>query len=327
MFTAVVWDPTRGEELLRFDVPDAEVTQCQWSTDGRCLAASGADGTILIWDASAGYDFLNSQEYVWEQMRAQQKEVTELLGTDREADALPLLVRTLETLKTTLGPEHEETALIMHKLAHVYQHVGRLPEAVALFEQSLAKQKVVPGPDATSTLRYMTCLAEAYQEAGRWNTGRLDEAIVACRAAIRLRPHSAEAHNNLARFLATCPDPKVRDPVWAVELARKAIELAPQQSENWNTLGVAHYRGGDWKATVAALEKSMELANGGNSFDWLFLAMAHWKLGHNDEARAWYDKAAAWKAKNLPQPENGELRRFRAEAEALMGPADIFARP
>ena len=150
--TVRVWDPTRGEELLRFDVPDAEVTQCQWSPDGRRLAAAGADGTILIWDASAGYQFLKSQEYVREQMRAQQKEAQEFWDTDRKADALPLLERTLETLKTTLGPDHEETVHIMHNLAHVYQHVGRFPEAVALFEQSLAKQKAVPGPDASFTL-------------------------------------------------------------------------------------------------------------------------------------------------------------------------------
>jgi hypothetical protein len=94
---------------------------------------------------------------------------------------------------------------------------------------------------------------------------------------------------------------------------------------------VAHYRAEDWEASVAALEKSMELDNGGRSINWFFLAMAHWKLGHNHEARAWYDKAAAWDAKNLPQPKKEELRRFRAEAEALMGladlPADVFARP
>ena len=75
----------------------------------------------------------------------------------------------------------------------------------------------------------------------------------------------------------------------------------------------------------------MELAKGGDAFDWFFLAMAHWRLGHKDEARAWYDKAAAWDAKNLPPPENEELRRFRAEAAALLGvndlPEDVFARP
>ncbi len=65
-----------------------------------------------------------------------------------------------------------------------------------------------------------------------------------------------------------------------------------------------------------ALEKSMELGKGGISFDWFFLAMAHWQLGKKDEARQWYDKAVPWMEKN--NPKNEELRRFRAEAAALL---------
>ena len=56
---------------------------------------------------------------------------------------------------------------------------------------------------------------------------------------------------------------------------------------------MAHYRAGDWKASLTALEKSMELRKGGDSFDWFFLAMAHWQLGEKDEAREWYDRAVA----------------------------------
>jgi hypothetical protein len=48
---------------------------------------------------------------------------------------------------------------------------------------------------------------------------------------------------------------------------------------------VAHYRAGDWKAAVAALDRSEQLLKGGNACNWLFLAMAHWKLGQHDEAR------------------------------------------
>jgi hypothetical protein len=167
--TVRVWDPARGEELLRLDVPNAEVTQCRWSPDGRLLAASGADGAILIWDASAGYDFLNSQESVREQMRAQQDEAMKLWGTDRKADAIPLLTRLLETLKTTLGPDHVETVRCMLRLAHSYELVGRFTDAVALFEQVLAKVKAMPEPEASLTLQLMTDLAAAYQNVGRFD--------------------------------------------------------------------------------------------------------------------------------------------------------------
>jgi hypothetical protein len=45
--------------------------------------------------------------------------------------------------------------------------------------------------------------------------------------------------------------------------------------------------------------------------------MARWQLGDKDQARKWYQQADAWMRKN--QPNNAELRRFRAEAAALLG--------
>jgi Flp pilus assembly protein TadD len=87
----------------------------------------------------------------------------------------------------------------------------------------------------------------------------------------------------------------------------------------WNTLGVAQYRNGDCKAAIEALNKSVQLSKEGdsNSFDFFFLAMAHWQQGEKDKARAWYEKAVAWMDKNRPQDE--ELKRFRSEAMALLG--------
>jgi tetratricopeptide (TPR) repeat protein len=103
----------------------------------------------------------------------------------------------------------------------------------------------------------------------------------------------------------------------AVALANKAIKLAPNEGANWNTLGVALYRAGNFKAAIEALNKSMELHKGGVSFDWFFLAMAHWQLDNKADARQWYDKAVAWAEKHAPRDE--ELRRFRAEAAKVLG--------
>jgi tetratricopeptide (TPR) repeat protein len=149
-----------------------------------------------------------------------------------------------------------------------------------------------------------------------YRQGKQDEAIACYLKAVEVDPKSAGPHNDLAWFLATGPDPKFRDPKRAVELAKKAVELAPKEGNYWNTLGTAHYRAGDWKATVAALDKSGELRKGGDSFDWFFLAMAHWQLGEKEEARKWYDRAVAWMDKNNPSDE--ELRRFREEAAKLL---------
>src|SRR5262249_28229329 len=133
---------------------------------------------------------------------------------------------------------------------------------------------------------------------------------------LELAPESALPCNNLAWLLATCPEPKFRDCEKAVQLAKKVVALAPKEGEHWKTLGVAHYRAGNWEEAVAALDKSMQFRNGGDSFDWFFLSMAHWQLGEKDKARQRYDQAVQWMEKN--QPNNGELRRFHAEAAELL---------
>ena len=60
----------------------------------------------------------------------------------------------------------------------------------------------------------------------------------------------------------------------------------------------------------------MQLRNGGDSYDWFFLAMAHWRLGEKEKGRQWFDGAVQWMDKNMPK--GSELGRFRAEAAELM---------
>src|SRR5262249_26235630 len=149
-----------------------------------------------------------------------------------------------------------------------------------------------------------------------WQSGQTQKAAEIFDQLLKLQPASADACNSLAWLLATCPEEKLRNPRWAVELARKGVELAPKARGIWNTLGAALYRAGDWQAAIQALEKSMELSKGGNSFDWFFLAMARWQLGEKDKAREFYDRAVQWMEKN--RPKNEELHRFRAEASELL---------
>jgi tetratricopeptide (TPR) repeat protein len=53
-----------------------------------------------------------------------------------------------------------------------------------------------------------------------------------------------------------------------------------------------------------------------DAYTGFFLAMAHWRLGQNEEARQSYDQAIAWMEKNAK--DNLDLLRIRAEAEDLM---------
>ncbi len=109
--------------------------------------------------------------------------------------------------------------------------------------------------------------------------------------------------------MANHSDPNLRDP-------KRAVELAPQSTWAWQCLGWVQYRAGKWKASIAALELSDKLQEGGtgDAFQWLFLAMAQRQLGDRGAANRWYDKAAQTE-QVLPE----ELRCFQAEAEQLLG--------
>jgi tetratricopeptide (TPR) repeat protein len=120
--------------------------------------------------------------------------------------------------------------------------------------------------------------------------------------------------------LATCPDANLRDAGRAVELDRKAVELEPKQAFYWQTLGFAEYRAGNWESAIAALEKVKALGSPGDSLEWFPLAMAHWQLGHKEEARKHYEHAILWFHTN--DPYSAELLRLCTETEELLG---IFA--
>jgi tetratricopeptide (TPR) repeat protein len=146
--------------------------------------------------------------------------------------------------------------------------------------------------------------------------GQEQDALKDYQKAIELSPTSPIAQNALAWFLATCADAHLRNPKLAVALAKKAAAVSPT-GIHWNTLGVCHYRVADYKAALTALQKAVQLRNGGNGSDWFFLAMVHWQLNHKDQAQKAYERAVGWMAKHAPQDE--QQRRFRTEAAELLG--------
>jgi eukaryotic-like serine/threonine-protein kinase len=177
----------------------------------------------------------------------------------------------------------------------------------------LPKYPASGGDDRKPLRVHVTQLPRAYVRSREW-----DKAIEAYARAIEVEPTDAESLNNLAWLLATCPELKVRAAAKAVALAQKAVDLDPKDGSYWNTLGVARYRAGDCKAAVAALLRSKELLGEKElAFNAFFLAMAHWQLGNDKEARAWLDDALNWMKKNKPQDE--ELQRFRTEAARVFG--------
>jgi tetratricopeptide (TPR) repeat protein len=151
--------------------------------------------------------------------------------------------------------------------------------------------------------------------------------------------------DNIACLLATCPDAEIRDPKRAVEFATRAVQSTQKRPDRaWfccSTLGVAHYRSGDWERATEALNRARAVKSqflrsggpiptyllvrkGGDSRDLFFLAMAQWQCGNKEQGRRWYDEAVVWMEQNWPK--DAQLHRLRAEAGELLGVKD-GARP
>jgi predicted Zn-dependent protease len=208
----------------------------------------------------------------------------------------------------------------MHNLALTYAKLGRQADALKLREEVMPLMQAKVGSDHPITIRSMAALAASYTLAGREVEAlKLSEETVALSQAKLgpTHPDTLDYMKRLASLLATCRDAKSRDPARAVELAKKVVEEMPNDGQLWHTLGVAHFRASNWQASVAALHRAMELRKGGDSFDFLFLAMAQWQLGNKDEARQRYDRVVAWMSKN--DPKNESLTRLRSEAAELLG--------
>ena len=203
-------------------------------------------------------------------------------------------------------------------LAAMLAHVGRRTEAAEIYDRATCTAdrlltRFRNQPDAerewlATAIAVTQFAAPADRPAAERSFQRLRE----------FEPVHGQSLNELAWYLVTNSDPCFVDPARAVGLAGKAVAVAPDEGQYWNTLGVARYRAGDWAGAVAALEESRRLLGTEfESFNTFFLALAHGRLGDRDAARLWYDRAVVWMDRH--RPKDDELRRFRLEAEAMMG--------
>ncbi len=166
-------------------------------------------------------------------------------------------------------------------------------------------------------------------------------AIPDLEASLSLQPDSpvirgwlADCCNNRAWELADGPE------AWrhldrALELCGRAVALMPGEAAPLNTMGVIQYRAGRYDEAIATLERSLAAGSGQfDGFDLFFLAMAHHRLGHPEEARACFDRGLRWLADphGLNERNTKEIAGIRAEAEKVLAgpggelPEDVFAR-
>jgi WD40 repeat protein len=341
--TIKLWDLATGQEVFSLR---AQANVIAWSPDSWRLASGGDDGVVKIWNGSAGRqvakpDPLANQARERERTGRKHLSMAEFftdanrLPEAEEAYRQALGVQDGLILEFPDAPQYRANLAWTHRaLGDLLRRMGRPGDALQAYRQALAIGEELAAEDSSD--EYLRSVQETHMQLARLYTELhvFGKAAEHYREAVGLgstgpdsKPRDRrkmlpvpDTKNDVAWFLATCPDRQFRDPDQAVKLAEELIRSGPTRGDYWNTLGVAQYRAGNWKAAVGAMEKSMKLQKSANASIGFFLAMAHWQLGDKDEARQWYDQVVEWMNKNKPQDE--ELRRFRAEAEELLGSKD-----
>ena len=228
----------------------------------------------------------------------------------------------LDIERRVLGPEHPDTLLTMHALAKSLAKLGKAEQSHSLFEQTLEIQCRVMGPEHPHTLSTSFDLA-----IGLWNQGKHAEALARLVRVVDAdrrvlgpdHPSTRDAKYTYVELLVTSPDASDRDRAQGLELARKAVELSPDDEMDRYYLGWVQYRVGDWKGCLESLGKMK-----GGTDDTFFEAMAHWQLGEKARARIVFDKADPWLRGYEPRfvgghPRPDVLRQIRDEAAVLLG--------
>jgi tetratricopeptide (TPR) repeat protein len=225
-------------------------------------------------------------------------------------EAIPIWRKAIEiNPKSVLA--HCELGTALHEMARRTGEKGLLDEAIASYRKAI---EINPKADVAQY-----DIGVALEQKGLW-----DEAIACYRRAMDLQPKDPDYIQHLAGLLANCPDLKYRDPNQAMSLARKGMELAPENANSWLILGAAHYRLGEFKAALEALDKGMalseKLAPSRKPYSSLFmLAMTHWQLGDKDLALSWFRNGVErMESKDSTRRNEPLLISIRAETAALL---------
>jgi eukaryotic-like serine/threonine-protein kinase len=141
-------------------------------------------------------------------------------------------------------------------------------------------------------------------------------------------PITAQAASEVAWACVLAPD-AITDSEAPVRLAEAAIRDATGSDKvsYLNTLGAALYRSGRFDEAIRRLEEGIRLQGGeGLPSAWAFLAMAHHRLGHRDQARRWLDRLRERQPSSGPDRfwDELEVRLLRSEAEAVIHYDPVF---
>jgi WD40 repeat protein/Flp pilus assembly protein TadD len=335
-----VFDARTGQEVFTLKAP-VPLRIPVFSADGARIAAPsdptrGGDGTVRIWTAPTDVPAWQAERrqaladgmLTWHRTQADQS-----LGSGQWFAAAFHLGR-LSEAEPASGLHHHRRGLALAYLA-------RTAEAEEEFEKALLWKNDLPEfaqADAHAQLARWEPAARLYAKItkGRntppfiWYRHALlclhlgDRAGYSAACATMLKRFGKvkdpSVANQIAWTCALAPD-ALADLTLAVDLTRMAVRTNPKEWAMHNTLGAVLYRAGQDADAIKELNKAIRLnPAGGTVHDFLFLAMAHHRLGKPADARSWLEKAAQAHAKQVPAfwADRLEWQLLHREAETLL---------
>jgi tetratricopeptide (TPR) repeat protein len=327
--TVRLWDLSGGQELHTLRGHKGPVLSVAFHAGGRSLASSGTDGTVRLWDAATGQEMRVLRGHA-DQVPAVAFSPD---GRRLASGGLDHMIKIwdLDSGQETLTLRGDGT--IVYSVAFspngrwlasagVGQEI-QLWDAAADQGREQALREWTAAPE--QVLAWHRHEAAACAEAREWAAAvwHLDRLIAAEPAAWPLRQRRGLAHMELSqwnRYQKACaelvarldraPDAeRVNAVVWMCALGPDALRdftlplqriegVAGSEPGNYvyqNTLGAALYRAGRTGEAIQHLHKALELHGaGGTAWDHFFLALAHQRLGHEDEARHWLATGVRW---------------------------------
>jgi tetratricopeptide (TPR) repeat protein len=278
----------------------------------------------------------------------QQYEEAQVKAQKRPEEAIPLFRAAITTWEELIGKmgDQDFDAAAQPQLATAYLELGdaqrrsgKRADAEASFQKSIeyGKKAVAHAPDrplprhnldvARASLEELheesleaeanrLCAEESFAEAiDLWHR-KIEEQEERLRAgtdrdlATRLL---ASRLDRLAWVLTHCPDPRLRDAKAAVTHASRAAKLCPDRTNYWFTLALAQYRSGDWRASLASVERVKDLQDSYGGLELLLIALNRQQLKQPESARAALRQAGEWIEKLKRKAENDLSERLRLE--------------
>jgi hypothetical protein len=282
--TAEVWDAASGQHAFTLRGHMEGIKDLVFSPDGRRLASSGGDGTVRIWEATTG------QEYI----------------------SLPVGHSGIDALGLAFSPDGRRL------VCWGYRGPIIIWDATPLTEETRQQR------EAGSLLRFLSTkqllkdrlVADICRDQTISEPLRQKALVLAEKWA-----EDADALNNASWQIVRLPRAPAERYALALSYAEGACRLDPENGNSLNTLGVAQYRVGRYKEALVTLTRSdqtnLKSQKGSRPYDLAFLAMAQHQLGQKAEARATFERLNQ-ALKDPAVAGNQEYVGFLHEAEALL---------